>query len=406
MNLIAGIKILNNIYSAISETKNPENMDEVKKNINTAMVNSKSDIKNLKFDGNMIKILKKFIIEPMIIIDKDLKNLDNIHKILHLHTDIFAGYFVQVFKILHNIYGINQDMILELLSTNSKYSDIDVGKKLYSDYSKESKLDKLLNNDGLLSDINISLENKKDKEKEDPKLNLGVDPKATEGDSKLENTTLYNMFNRTYEIKFTKDYIANGKTTNLGTSMNITIKPNIIFTDIKNILTLFEPYGQDKNIVDRWHEYKSGGIEFFKDFVLCNDLIKNYKKSKLNDKDDILKIINSRKLSSLRKQYITDKKGYETNYTMLLVSSENKKYLDNHIKGDVSKEKYKQILLEQISALTLTVIDQDYEMFYTLTKDLRSRSEVTFKQLNKRKEDNLDLSELVKAMMNNKPPVF
>ena len=62
--------------------------------------------------------------------------------------------------------------------------------------------------------------------------------------------------------------------------------------------------------------------------------------------------------------------------------------------------------MNQAHALTLSVVDEDYERVYILTKDIRGRSDVTFKSIAKKSNKESDSAEIVKALMSNKPPVF
>ena len=41
-----------------------------------------------------------------------------------------------------------------------------------------------------------------------------------------------------------------------------------------------------------------------------------------------------------------------------------------------------------------------------MTKDIRGRSDISYKMLNKRDKNNSELGDIVKALMSNKAPVF
>ena len=56
--------------------------------------------------------------------------------------------------------------------------------------------------------------------------------------------------------------------------------------------------------------------------------------------------------------------------------------------------------------MTITTVDNDYEKVVIQTKDIHGESIVPFKAIKKRKGDKDDLSEIFKAMMQSKAPVF
>ena len=56
--------------------------------------------------------------------------------------------------------------------------------------------------------------------------------------------------------------------------------------------------------------------------------------------------------------------------------------------------------------MTITVIDDDYEKVTIQTKDIAGTSIVPFKKLKRRKGDKDDLTEIFKAMLASRSPVF
>ena len=56
--------------------------------------------------------------------------------------------------------------------------------------------------------------------------------------------------------------------------------------------------------------------------------------------------------------------------------------------------------------MTCTVIDLAYERLYILTKDIRGKTDISFNAISKRKDNNTDLSEVVRSLLSNRPPVF
>lgn len=185
----------------------------------------------------------------------------------------------------------------------------------------------------------------------------------------------------------------------------IIIKTHVIATSIDNILNMLKPNDKTKKFGYRFDEWRSGAISL-RELIFCGDLIQSYKKNKLKDKDGLLDIVKKREESANAKLMTAEMVGFEKFYNMLIVTAEEKVLLNKHIGGDILNEKYKQELLTEAHALTLSVVDQDYERVYILTKDIRGKSDVTFKSINKVNNKNSDLESIVKALMSNRPPVF
>lgn len=183
----------------------------------------------------------------------------------------------------------------------------------------------------------------------------------------------------------------------------ITVKANVIVTDMSNIINMLKPNDRTKKFGYRLDEWRSGSISL-RELIFCGDLIKSYKGNKLSDKDGLLSIIKRREESANSKLLTSGVIGFEKFYNMLITSADEKVALNKHVGGNIDNERYKEELLTEAHALTLTTVDSDYERCQILTKDIRGKSEISFKALKKKKDN--DLTEIYKALVANRAPVF
>jgi len=371
-----------------SKSSNPK---EIAGEIYDAM-NSKT-AKLIKTDGSITKLLGSYIVEPVLIVSKDTMHIEELDKMIETQVDIFSAYYMQAFQILSTVYGLDASVIIDLLGTDNGGLKrvIDKGIKVARE-ENVNYLDDLLSNEELKISSEAILSAR-------PGTNRVTTVKDTEG-------TLRSMLTRSLEITvpiYKDSQNGKGKKLDHTLMVPITVKAHIIFTDIDQILNMLNPSSTDKSFAYRLDEYKSGGISI-SDLLFATDIIKEYKKNKINDKDQLLNVINERTLSANSKAVEHNGVvGYEKYYNMLIVSANDKIRLDKHLNGDFFKEKYKQRLLEQAKAMTATVMDEDYERAVVLTKDIRGKSDISFRSLSKRKDGKVDLNDMLKAMVGNRP---
>lgn len=395
----------------------------------------------IKVDGSITKLLSKYIVEPVVIVSKDARNTEVADKLIQLNTDIFSSFYLQAFHVLNNLYGFEAAMTINLLSTDNSTAIGTIGDKAIKtglqwyagneenrDYFSELLDNKYLS---LSFEANkkdkikqLEKENKKLKDKLDEKKNTKIDKlqEPNMGDSKFKqqdemDKNLYYVNHR--ELTITMN-LNQWKSTKINDDTNpdtvtsmlrtviipITIKTHIIVTPFDNILNMLKPNDRTKTFGYRLDEWKSGAISLA-DLIFCGDLIKSYKKTKLKDKDGLINIIKQREESANAK--VLDNKrmiGFEKNYNMLICTADEKVLLNKHIGGSIDNERYKDELLTQAHALTVSIVDDDYERAYIMTKDIRGRSDISYKMLNKRDKNNSELGDIVKALMSNKAPVF
>lgn len=410
--------------------------------------------------GSITKLLKPFIVEPIIITTDTCRSIEVFDKVLQLNTDIFTSFYLQAFKILTDLYGLDNITSVNVLGTD-RSSLVSVGqiallkalsreeanvpnflqavlsqedqylrlsqeagwfKKLFSGITGGNQYQDAANaqiaNKNLAEKKYIEDENQRKQDLHDAQLrDKAIDDlnknkakmylKSSFKDLDLDKDPLYGTLTRTIELQYVHSV------TKQSLVMPLSIKTHVIISDIHNILGMLAPNARDKKFVNRLDEWRAGAISFW-DLIACGDLIADYKKNKLKDKDKLLDVINSRVrgsaataaelaiLSNGKKSL----EGYEKNYNMLVVSADEKVRLDKHIGGDIMKEKYKQDLLEQAHAMTCTILDQDYERANILTKDIRGVSDIGFKALGRRKEKDNDMAGIVQSLLTAKPIGF
>lgn len=336
-----------------------------------------------------------------------------------MNTDIFSSFYIQAFEVLNKIHGVDTQTTIDLLSTDNgglgrvlgagwKYGEKKLGLEDKQDFLGE------LMGDGV--GLTISVEAKNDgglklsgqrdkgdsKEPFRPSSTIGVGS----GMNKMSDQPLHGMLIRSVEIKV--DTMASDKDGNEFKHtfvIPITVRTMVISTGVDKIINMLKPQSADKSFSARLEDYRAGAISLM-DLMFASDLIKQYKENKLEDDEGLIELINSRSLSANSKMVDKDAIGFEKNYNMIIITTEDRVYIDKFIKGDIKKEKYKQQFLSEAHAITCTVIDTDYEKVFFLTSDIRGQSVASFKTLNKRKGGGNDLTEVMKAMMASRPPVF
>lgn len=400
--IFTAVNTISAIFNAAMDTKGKD-IKEFPKEMFKNMTNPPI----ISTDGSITKFLSSFIVEPVVILTKDVKKTEIADKLVILNTDIFSSFYMQAFYVLTNMYRLDATMAVKVLGTDnsgvfSKSTAIGALKAanalnksgfLKISTSERDYLGELASESNRY--LSFSCEGDDDKNKDPVKYRNN---KVGE----LESENLYYIHHRDIKLTIsTKDQHGNTK----DIIIPITIKTHIIATTIDQILNMLKPNDRTKSFSYRLDEWRAGAISL-KELIFCGDLIKSYKQNKLKDKDGLLNIIKQREESANAKALDTRMVGFEKYYNMLLVTADEKVLLNKHIGGDILNERYKQDLMNQAHALTLSVVDEDYERVYILTKDIRGRSDVTFKSIAKKSNKESESAEIVKALMSNKPPVF
>ena len=376
---MAGILVaLDTVRQVISKNEVEITQDQVEKleNIETLFTTN----------GSITKLLSKFVIEPTLICSKGVRQSKVFDKLLQVNLDIFSAFYMQAFQILKDVYGLDSRLTFDVLSTDTGVDLTNVLKGGLLTLSRNS-YDEVFSNNKFLTFSMEKDDGEKDLTKELDKIN-----------DNLYGTLQKQLnVNVSYGDKGNKQVI----------QIPITVKAFVIVTDTENIVNFLRPNATDKTFWARLDEYRAGAISL-KELLFCGDIIAEYKKNRLRDKDSLSAILTSRQMSSQLKRIATKgMAGYEASYNMLIVTSDDKVRLDRHINGDISKEANKQKILEEASAMTISIADDDYERVNIYTRDIRGSSDVGYKALSKRKDkDGENLGEILKSLLMSKPMSF
>lgn len=408
--IFSAIGALEKIYQTVKDIK------EDPKNAVDTYEKATKRIGMIKTDGSITKFLSKFVVEPVVIISKDAKDTEHADKLITLNTDMFASFYLQAFHALNNLYGFEAHMAIHLLSTDSstaigRVADFGMKKGLqwYADHQSHTDYFTDLLNNKYLS-LSHEASGKWETEKRIDAEKTGFKKKTEE----LIDENLYYINHRELSINMTLNSTYKDNETGETKApevlrtviIPITIKTHVIVAPFDNIINMLKPNDRTKSFGYRLDEWKSGAISLA-DLIFCGDLIKSYKKNKLKDKEGLISIIKQREESANAK--FVDTKGivgFEKFYNMLIVTADEKVLLNKHVGGNIDNEKYKQELLTQAHALTISILDDDYERVYIMTKDIRGRSDISYKTLAKKNNKSTDTEDILKALMANRAPAF
>lgn len=186
----------------------------------------------------------------------------------------------------------------------------------------------------------------------------------------------------------------------------ITVKANLVFVKAEEVINALMPKHDDKGIMARWDKWRSGGIKFWKDLVLCSDLIREYKQNKLKDKEDIMGKINSSEIAGMTKGAMTGQVGYERFYNMYLTTASDKTKIESFLRGKMDNPKFKENFLIKANGLSMMCLDPEWEIAQVYIKDINKPSIIKFDRLGKRKAKDGSLNELFKSLFSQQAPVF
>ena len=164
----------------------------------------------------------------------------------------------------------------------------------------------------------------------------------------------------------------------------------------------------DRTFSDRWRRWRAGRISFFRDLILCQDLIDEHKKRLLEDQDGILSAIEQRKSDLTKASLASNDISMSDATNIFIISKETETRIERDIGGKLSQQRTRDKIFSRTYAMLIVVVDLRSERVVIYTRGVSLPSTFSFRQLkNKTKNSNdAGVMEILKQLTMGNPPSF
>ena len=391
--LTAGLKIVGDLLNANANKGNAKDTD---KYLNA----------NFRTSGSITKLIKTLIIEPTIIVSEEAYQSKALDAAANSALDIFTSFYTQAFDILTKIHGKSAVETIDVLSTNNyKTNDLVKIAGSRAAYKGLSYAAGALGYDLSTEDLKrpVTL-NQLDFNSPAMYLNdeeLNILKVCLEDITKAEkNSVTDGAYIRSIRVTINSD--AHGII-----EIPLTIVGSIKKVTQAKLIKVVEDQNAKYSMHARWLEYRSGGISLG-DFMFCNDLIREYKKNRLDKNGSLLGNLTVKDFNSAARQVLTGVKGAEASFGIIIISDNDANYISKAMRNDITKFNGKEKYLSVMQAHNLVILNDDTERCVMLISDLQGEIDTGYAKLMKRSNSGSDNSiyEMMKYMLNNKVPTF
>lgn len=370
--------------------------------------------------GKLTKFLKPFIIEPYMIVSKDV-NMDNNSRdvILKYCVNVFATFYLQVFRIMTGLQGVNPEIVFKLLQTTGSGGDILRGAKEGITYCEESLTSEINN---YFNYIHLGLEDNdsrvynsiKHTHIQNDKMSL---TKRGEINSALDKDEyLSSMFSRIIEVKligkiYQETFDGNGKTDTKKeqeqvVSIPVSIMPVINIAPINSIISAFDHSNVEHSFMARLNAWRAKSISTW-EFLTASDLGKKYKQKRFKDIESY-KVLDQYNKSDFKNVFKLYKggRGFSSNYNILIITQDELEQLSNLYSYNIIKSpRERQEWMDASHMLMVFALDTATQTGSIYLSDFDRPYIVSIKSLDKGKKE-VDFNSAISAIMTGRPPMF
>ena len=171
---------------------------------------------------------------------------------------------------------------------------------------------------------------------------------------------------------------------------------------VSHILSLGK---KDTSVMARWHGWRSGRLAFWKDLVLCNDLIEEHRNALMHDKDGLYRQIVARKSKNRFASILSGNPSVATASNMAVITKETADKIELETVGTLNDFRTRQKLFEPTSLMILVVINPDYDRATFYYRGIAEKTDVSMRDLKAaNKGSGPDVADILRAFTQGHAP--
>lgn len=332
-------------------------------------------------------------VEPLTLVDADVVNLDYIDGVMQSVQAVFSGYYLQAVNMVNTIGGISVAERLAPLNPGHGHGFESFQEPRRFGLSKKSRA--------------LALEAEQVQPKADGKKPEGDDAKLEKAPKRSTgvNTSDYDSVQNAANLSVGKLFNVKMKVNQDEISMPVAIRlmVNVLPTSILTELFTYRD-AFDMNMKERWYMYKAGNLGFFRDLILCQDLIAKRRRMAITDKSGVgAKILNREAAIVFRA--LKGHESYSTASNIAIISEDTLGQVENKIGGRLSNSKVRRTIFENTNLMLLVIINKHYERVTIYTRDVDASTTLSVSQMKSAsKGSGPEVVDIMKAYMMGSSP--
>lgn len=180
--------------------------------------------------------------------------------------------------------------------------------------------------------------------------------------------------------------------------VNVTMSPRE--ADLEFMIDIISNLSESRDLLSRWHRVWAGEIEFFKDFIFTEDIIKRERKLLLRDGEDgFYRASESRRSDGLVSSLFSGKRSLNVASNFLMLSTTGAARLAAAGGGDISKYNSRKVVFRETGSMCMVVVNPIDERMQVYIRGFRKPATYTFEDIKSYSSNSgaMDINALMKA---------
>lgn len=341
--------------------------------------------------GNLIAVSASTRIEPFMLVDYSLINLEWLDVIANSMLSRFSAFWLLAVDSMARVSDVTVGDKLAPLNPNR---GIGIESYKFSVPSKPYMLHKESYKYGLPITATFK-----------PSMEAGANKAEA---SKVVGDQAIDMLNEKTDLSVGKMFnitlTENKNSANVKVAIRLqtAMVPTNLLKDILSTGSYF-----DMEMKERWHAFLAGRITFWRDLVMCKDIMDKRKKIAVKDKSGIYQAILKRNTSNMMAGLLSKVPSLATLTNILVIDHTTLDEIEPDLGGPISRITIRNQLFESTSLMMICVVERDMDRCVTYYRDISTSSISSIKDMKaSNKSGGSEVADLFKAFIQGNAPVI
>lgn len=393
-----------------------------------------------KTGGSLNEYTKALRVEPIVLVDQSVETLPYIDDVLKTCLTMFSAYYLQAVSLSVNVGKVDVARMFDHLNPERRGETVDwlydpkgrfglesvnlMDERWYQnglpklrferfsattenlqpgDIGRIQKVTEVVQTAGAIKD-NVEITYDEDKNRLEIKAKIAKDGEGGKDGMRPEDVTNQRIDKKGYEVLEKPDLIVGNvldvhiESEGHKAVIPITVRllPTVIRSDV--LVHILSKNERDLSIIERFHELRSGQIKFWRDLVLCQDLIDEHKATLMKDKSGQYQEILKRRQKNREAAYRSGKQSVADASNIVVMSTSSSVRFEAACGGRLKDFRTRERVFNETYLMLMIVIDPEWEQATIYHRGIALPTMVSIKAMKKASNKNgIDIGEVLKA---------
>jgi hypothetical protein len=180
-------------------------------------------------------------------------------------------------------------------------------------------------------------------------------------------------------------------------SVNVMMRLMVLNTDSTSMKTILTVGAGKNDFKERWYRMKAGELRFIQDIVFCQDLIKESRKTRINDKSGFFEHM-MRQQGHNAVASLTGGATLNNSSAILVFTEETAKAVEIEVGGKLDNFKIREKVFSYTKAMLMFVVNRKWEHVTIYHQSIATPSEMSVRELKRAaKSSGADIEDILRA---------